>query len=99
MGMPGMRYRPPLWAIVGTFLGAIGFAACLALLSSGMRAIMATGTGSRVRDRAASLVRLRAVAARVCRCSDASMRGARNGWWLRWGMPAAVRARYTLPPL
>jgi hypothetical protein len=45
MGMPGMRYRPPSWAIVGTFLGALGFAACLALLSSGMRAIMATGTG------------------------------------------------------
>jgi hypothetical protein len=45
MGMPGIRYRPPLWTMVGTFLGALGFAACLALLSSGMRAIMATGTG------------------------------------------------------
>jgi hypothetical protein len=45
MGMPGMRYRPPLWTMVGTFTGAFGFAVCLAVLSSGMRAIMATGTG------------------------------------------------------
>jgi hypothetical protein len=35
----------PVWAVIGTFVGALGFGACLAVLSSGMRAIMATGTG------------------------------------------------------
>ena len=37
--------RPPPLIVAGTFIGAFGFAACLAILSSGMRAIMATGTG------------------------------------------------------
>lgn len=39
------RDRVPAWAVIGTFVGALGFGACLAVLSSGMRAIMATGTG------------------------------------------------------
>jgi hypothetical protein len=39
------RDRTPAWAVLGTFLGALGFGVCLAILSSGMRAIMATGTG------------------------------------------------------
>ena len=41
----GVSDRRSLWPAVGTFVGAVGFSACLALLFSGMRAIMETGTG------------------------------------------------------